>query len=167
MTIKHIIIYSFKINLKKISSKSVNSHGSSVHDRLTANNRVHFNQFFGCVVIMSLQTLFMNEINEIFLTIFIHTLNLNEKRHKRSTFPNEILRQNQHSICPETSSSAMFSGSNGQDYIGLVANLIALVLNINNSLNNNNNNNNANTNNNLDNNNANVALSSNNVNQVS
>lgn len=68
--------------------------------------------------------------------------------------------------CRGDGTSAVFSGSNAMSYISFLANVMALVLNINNNINNNNNNNNINSNNNIDNNNANLNINSNNANQV-
>ncbi|XP_064089119.1 bifunctional glycosyltransferase pgtA-like [Macrobrachium nipponense] len=93
----------------------------------------------------------------------------NWRRGRRQAPPNTIYRRPQAPPRPcrrKDGTSAVFTGSNAMSYISFLANVMALVLNINNNVNNNNNNNNINSNNNIDNNNANLNINSNNVNQV-
>ncbi|XP_066983762.1 uncharacterized protein [Macrobrachium rosenbergii] len=92
-----------------------------------------------------------------------------KERRERQAPPNAIYRRQQGRLRPCRSrdgTSSVFAGSNAMSYISFLANVMALVLNINNNVNNNNNNNNINSNNNIDNNNANLNVNSNNVNQV-
>ncbi|XP_063599532.1 serum factor response D-like [Penaeus indicus] len=88
-------------------------------------------------------------------------------RAKRQQPPTTLFRRKPPARpCRGDGTSAVFSGSNAMSYISFLANVMALVLNINNNVNNNNNNNNINSNNNIDNNNANLNINSNNANQV-
>lgn len=88
-------------------------------------------------------------------------------RAKRQQPPTTLFRRKPAARpCRGDGASAVFSGSNAMSYISFLANVMALVLNINNNVNNNNNNNNINSNNNIDNNNANLNINSNNANQV-
>lgn len=89
-------------------------------------------------------------------------------QHKRSVPPPTIYRRPRPpQQCPSDGTSVLFGGTNAMMYVSFIANVLALVININNNVNNNNNNNNINSNNNINNNNANLNVNSNNANQVS
>ncbi|XP_071525249.1 uncharacterized protein [Panulirus ornatus] len=88
-------------------------------------------------------------------------------REARQAPPNIIYRRGkQPRPCSGDGTSAVFTGGNAMTYISFLANVLSLILNINNNANNNNNNNNINSNNNIDSNNANLNINSNNANQV-
>lgn len=88
-------------------------------------------------------------------------------RQGRQAPPNILYRRRkQPRPCPGDGTSALFTGTSAMTYISFLANVLSLVLNINNNVNNNNNNDNINSNNNIDSNNANLNINSNNANQV-
>ncbi|XP_063846107.1 putative uncharacterized protein DDB_G0282129 [Scylla paramamosain] len=91
-----------------------------------------------------------------------------ETRTRRRALPNVIYRRRKPAVhCGSGIGGSVFSSSSGaMAYISFIVNAIALVVNINNNINNNNNNNNLNSNNNVNSNNANLNVNSNNANQV-
>ncbi|XP_068249045.1 uncharacterized protein [Palaemon carinicauda] len=105
------------------------------------------------------------DLNDVNNSLDIHKIT---ERQARQAPPNAIYRRKQSSrpCRRRDGTSTVFTGSNAMSYISFLANVMALVLNINNNVNNNNNNNNINSNNNIDNNNANLNVNSNNVNQI-